>query len=86
MLEACQRVGRDPATLELTAGTLAHILAPGEQPKSDEKPIVGTAEEVAASLRAFADAGVTHLVVQVEPTDVSGVERFAAVLDLLDKA
>jgi hypothetical protein len=46
---------------------------------------VGTAEEVAESLRAFADIGVSHLVVQVEPTDLSGVEQFAAVLDRLDK-
>jgi alkanesulfonate monooxygenase SsuD/methylene tetrahydromethanopterin reductase-like flavin-dependent oxidoreductase (luciferase family) len=84
MLEACRKVGRDPATLELTAGTLAHVLAPGEAPKPDEKPIVGTAEEVAESLRAFAAIEVTHMVVQVEPTDLSGVERFAAVLDRLD--
>lgn len=86
MLEACKQVGRDPATLELTAGTQVHILAPGESPKPDEKAIVGTAEEVAESLRAFAAIGVTHLVVIVEPTDLRGVERFAAVLDLMDKA
>ena len=84
MLEACRKVGRDPATLELTAGTLVHVLGPGEAPKPEEKPIVGTPEEVAKSLRAFADVGVTHLIVQVEPTDLSGVERFAAVLDRLD--
>ena len=70
MLEACRQVGRDPATLELTAGTLAHVLAPGESPKPDEQPIVGTAEEVAESLRAFASIGVSHLVVQVEPTNL----------------
>jgi probable F420-dependent oxidoreductase len=86
MLEACRKVGRDPATLEHTAGTLVHILAPGESPGPEEKPIVGTAEEVAESLRAFADVGVTHLVVQIEPTDLNGVERFAAVLDQLDKS
>ena len=54
MLDACRQVGRDPATLELTAGTFAHVLAPGESPKPDEQPIVGTAEEVAERLRAFA--------------------------------
>ena len=86
MREACQRVGRDPATLELTAGTLVRVLAPGESPKPDEKSIAGTAEEVAERLLAFSAVGVTHLVVQVEPSDLSGVERFATVLDLLDKA
>jgi probable F420-dependent oxidoreductase len=84
MLEACRQVGRDPATLELTAGTFVHVLAPGEVPQPEEKPIVGTAEEVAESLRGFADIGVSHLVVVVEPTDLSGVERFAAVLERLD--
>jgi alkanesulfonate monooxygenase SsuD/methylene tetrahydromethanopterin reductase-like flavin-dependent oxidoreductase (luciferase family) len=85
LLDACRKVGRDPATLELTAGTLAHVLAPGEAPNPDEKAIIGTAEEVAERLRAFAALGVSHLVVQVEPTDLKGIERFATVLDLLDK-
>lgn len=84
MLDACRTVGRDPATLELTAGTLTRVLAPGEAPRPDEKSISGTAEEVAERLLAFSAVGVTHLVVQVEPSDLSGVERFAAVLERLD--
>jgi probable F420-dependent oxidoreductase len=86
MLDACRAAVRDPATLELTAGTLAHVLAPGESSRPDEKAIVGTAEEVAERLQAFATLGVTHMVVQVEPTDMEGVERFAKVLDLLDRS
>ncbi len=85
MVEACNRVGRDPATLALTAGTFVHILAAGETKGANEDRIAGTPEEVAESLRAFADIGVTHLVVQIEPSDLAGIERFAAVLDLLDK-
>jgi probable F420-dependent oxidoreductase len=84
MLDACRSVGRDPATLELTAGTLTRVLAPGEAPRPDEKSISGTAEEVAERLLALSAVGVTHLVVQVEPSDLSGVERFAAVLERLD--
>jgi probable F420-dependent oxidoreductase len=84
MLDGCRSVGRDPATLELTAGTVARVLAPGESPKPGEKSIAGTAEEVAERLLAFSTVGVTHLVVQVEPSDLSGVERFAAVLERLD--
>jgi probable F420-dependent oxidoreductase len=83
MLDACRKVGRDPATLELTAGTIAHVLAPGESPRPDEKAIIGTAEEVAERLRAFAALGVSHLVVQVEPSDLEGIERFSQVLSLL---
>ncbi|MGH2516096.1 MAG: LLM class flavin-dependent oxidoreductase [Ktedonobacterales bacterium] len=81
---ACQAVGRDPATLELTAGTFAHILASGEQPKPDESHIAGSPEEVALALKGFADAGVKHLVVLVEPESAEGIARFGEVVTLLD--
>jgi probable F420-dependent oxidoreductase len=82
---ACAAVGRDPASVEHSAGTLVRLLAPGEEPKPDEKVIAGSAEEVAAALRGFRDVGVQHLVVVVEPSDISGVERFARVIELLDQ-
>ena len=82
---ACAAVGRDPATVERSAGTLVRLLAPGEQPNPDEKVIAGSAEEVAAALRGFRDVGVQHLVVIVEPSDLTGVERFARVIELLDQ-
>lgn len=82
---ACQEAGRDPATIELTAGTFAEILLPGEQRKPDAKGIGGQAEEVAAALKGFADAGVRHLVVIVTPSDITGIERFARVHELLDQ-
>ena len=88
MLAACEKVGRDPATLELTAGTLVHVLAPGEQPPAVEEGkdpgIVGEPEAVAEELRAFAAVGVKHLVCQFTPDGVEGIERFAQVLPLLD--
>ncbi len=85
MLEACADVGRDPATLELTAGTFARILAPGEPRPEDAKGICGEPEEVAEALRGFAAVGVRHLVVIVSPQDVSGVERFGNVIELLNR-
>ena len=86
MVEACQAEGRDPATLALTAGTMARILAPGETHPEDETGICGSPEEVAEAISAFAAVGVKHLVVVVSPEDVSGVERFSKVLELLNKA
>lgn len=83
--EACQRVGRDPASIELTAGTWAHVLAPGETLTLDEPGIGGSAEEVAMKLHGFSTVGVKHLVVIVEPSGVTGIERFARVLELLDR-
>ncbi len=85
MVEACEEVGRDPKTLELTAGTFARILAPGEAKPEGAKTICGEAEEVAQALTTFADAGVKHLNVIIDPNDVGGVERFAPVLEILSK-
>lgn len=85
MVEACEAVGRDPRTLELTAGTFARILAPGEARPEGVKGICGEAEEVAQALKTFADAGVKHLNVIINPNDVRGIERFAPVLETLSK-
>ncbi len=81
--EACATVGRDPATLELTSFTSVRVLQPGESAQPDEQAIVGTAEEVAAELARFADAGVTHLILRFEQLGVAGIERFAPVMEML---
>lgn len=85
LLAACQEVGRDPATIALTAGTTAHVLAPGEQRAPDERGIAGAPEEVAQALHGFAQVGVTHLVIIVKPHGVVGIERFGRVIELLDQ-
>ncbi len=82
-LAACAEVGRDPQTLTLTAGTFAHVLAPGESAPEGETIISGEAPAVAEALSGFAAVGVKHLVVIVSPEDVTGVERFGKVLELL---
>jgi alkanesulfonate monooxygenase SsuD/methylene tetrahydromethanopterin reductase-like flavin-dependent oxidoreductase (luciferase family) len=85
LLAACAAVGRDPAAVELTAGTFARVLAPGEARPEDADRIAGSPEEVAAGLKAFEDAGVRHLIVIVEPEDISGVERFGRAIEMFDR-
>lgn len=85
LLAACEAVGRDPATIELTAGTLARVLAPGEARPEDANRIAGSPEEVANSLKAFEDAGVRHLIVIAEPEDVAAIERFGRVIEIFDQ-
>jgi probable F420-dependent oxidoreductase len=82
---ACAEMGRDPATVQLTVGTMAHVLAPGEVPKEGEKGAIGTAEEVAEALAGFAAIGTQHLILILEPADPRGIERFARVVELLDQ-
>ena len=83
--EACDAVGRDPATLELTAGVFIGFPDLGYTP-ADGNAITGTDEEIAAQLRAFTDVGVTHLIVIFKPsTTLAAIERFGRVAEILDR-
>ncbi len=82
--EACERVGRNPMEVELTAGTLARVLLPGEELTEDWQGFAGSADEVATHLQEFADAGVRHLVVIPGTPGVEGIARMAPVLAALD--
>lgn len=85
LLEACQKVGRDPATIEFTAAVGIQLLKPGESKPANAPNLTGTPEEVADMLRKFVDIGVTHLILALEPDGVVGVERLARVVELLDQ-
>lgn len=80
--EICTSVGRDPASIELTAGTIVRLSSSvGEDPA--EKVISGTPEEIAHKLQGFADVGVTHLMVVLDPSSVEIIEQFGRVAELL---
>ena len=57
---ACEAVGRDPATLELTGWAR---LAIGDDGRAVDRPgwLAGSSEEVAATLRSMHRAGLRHL-------------------------
>jgi alkanesulfonate monooxygenase SsuD/methylene tetrahydromethanopterin reductase-like flavin-dependent oxidoreductase (luciferase family) len=86
---ACAAVGRDPATLwrsaaVLVEGTGAVPFPPGT-PGRHPRPQSGSAEQLAAVFRAYADEGISHLQVWVNPTTVAGIEQLAPVLEALDR-
>lgn len=83
MLQACERAGRDPATLFLTAQVEVHVLAPGERRSGDDPAMTGTPEEVAEMLNQCREVGTQHLVVLFLPQDARGIERAGRVLELL---
>lgn len=84
-LEACAAMGRDPATVEVTAGTQISLIQAGEQAFFDPEGLIGSPEALAERLQTFADAGVDHLVVMLDPSGVAGIERFGRVVEVLDR-
>src|SRR5207248_10639579 len=82
LLEACAEVGRDPATIELTVGTVVNLRQPGEEEWLGNA-ISGSPEEIANTLRSFADVGVAHLIVMIDPPGIAGIERFSRIVELL---
>jgi alkanesulfonate monooxygenase SsuD/methylene tetrahydromethanopterin reductase-like flavin-dependent oxidoreductase (luciferase family) len=85
--EACREVGRDPGAVERTAAVFVEL--PGATGSRDfdsgsAPPISGAPEQIAASLRAFADAGIGHVQLVIDPVTPAGVEALAPVLEALD--
>jgi alkanesulfonate monooxygenase SsuD/methylene tetrahydromethanopterin reductase-like flavin-dependent oxidoreductase (luciferase family) len=79
---ACREHGRDPTTLARTV-TIRAALFGGTV--AGAEPLTGSPEELAASLRAFAREGISHVQVWLTPHTLAGVEAFAPVLELLDR-
>jgi alkanesulfonate monooxygenase SsuD/methylene tetrahydromethanopterin reductase-like flavin-dependent oxidoreductase (luciferase family) len=95
--EACREVGRDPATVERTAGVLIDL--PSRDPKRSGRasvtgatepttkpapPATGSPAELAALLRGYAREGISHVQIWLDPATVEGIEELATVLTLLD--
>lgn len=87
---ACRDVGRDPTTLGRSASlkiTMPGHGAPGDYWVANvmaRGALSGSPEELAASLRAYAAAGISHVQVWLDPATIAGIEAFAPVLGLLE--
>jgi alkanesulfonate monooxygenase SsuD/methylene tetrahydromethanopterin reductase-like flavin-dependent oxidoreductase (luciferase family) len=65
---ACSEVGRDPATIGITAliGLWFPDLQPNK-PKFFDNPLTGTVDEIAAAMSGYAELGLQHIMFQYEP-------------------
>ena len=80
---ACRQIGRDPATLGITA--LIGLWFPdlqAQQPGFLDKPLTGTVPELAAAMRGYADLGVQHIMFQCEPYTAEALRRLTEALHL----
>jgi len=79
--QACERVGRDPATLSITVGITVRypqLAFAATDAKAPTGPALsGTPDEIAAGLAAHAAAGADHVIVALEPATPVALAAFA---------
>ena len=82
---ACEAVGRDPAEVERTAALfVAFPEAVGRRTLFAEDVVEGLSSEprpLTEALAAFADAGVGHVQLVLDPITVESIERLAPVVE-----
>src|SRR5215813_14227664 len=80
---ACREVGRDPATLGITA--LIGLWFPdlqAKQPWFFDHPLTGTVQEIAVAMRGYAELGVQHIMFQCEPYTLEARKLLTEALQL----
>ena len=87
---ACGDAGRDPAAVARTLAVQVRLpggsgrLA-GEAGRPTVPPVAGSPEEIAGFLRAFADEGISHVQLVVDPITLASLDALAPVLEDLDR-
>ncbi len=79
---ACDAIAREPTSLARSCAVIVEV-GPHEPSAMTGVPISGSAAEIAAELRAYGEAGVSHLQVWLEPNTPEGIAAFAPVLEEL---
>lgn len=80
---ACAEVGRDPATLQVTAGVSIAYPELGEVPAASGNPdkfLTGGPAAIAAGLRGYAEAGVGHVICAPYPMTPEALNRLGEAL------
>ena len=82
---ACERAGRDPATLQRSACVLVQLDPnAGERPiEPGVTPLGGSATEIANGLREMAAAGADEVILVCDPITEGSVRELGAVLTIL---
>ncbi len=78
-------VGRDPADVERTVAVLVHATGGrGRETGGNVEPLGGSPEQIAEGLRAYADEGIGHVQLVIDPIAVASIEEVARALPFLD--
>jgi probable F420-dependent oxidoreductase len=83
--DACERAGRDPATLARSACVLVALDGAGERPvEGDVAPLHGAPETIRAGLQGFIEAGADEVILVCDPITESSIRELGAVVSELD--
>ena len=87
---ACRDAGRDPAAIARTLAVQVRLPGgsgriAGEAGRPPIPPVSGSPEEIAGILRAFADEGISHVQLVVDPITLASLDALAPVLEALNR-
>jgi alkanesulfonate monooxygenase SsuD/methylene tetrahydromethanopterin reductase-like flavin-dependent oxidoreductase (luciferase family) len=79
---ACDEVGRDPTTLEITVGISTAYPELGQIESFARNPLSGTAESLADAFHKYEEAGADHLIAQFTPSTLPALKRLVEAVRL----
>jgi alkanesulfonate monooxygenase SsuD/methylene tetrahydromethanopterin reductase-like flavin-dependent oxidoreductase (luciferase family) len=87
--DAARAAGRDPSEIERTVTVLVQLpggtgRAAGSEIAKPTPPLTGTNEELARAIARYADVGISHVQLVVDPITVESIESLAPMLEHLD--
>jgi len=87
--DAAREAGRDPAEIERTVTVLVQLpggtgRAAGGEIAKPTPPLKGTPEELAVAMRAYAEVGISHVQLVLDPITVESIEEAARMFQYLD--
>jgi len=88
---ACRDVGRDPAEIARSVAVMVRLPGGGGRiqggyVKNAPRPLEGSPEAMAESLRAFAAEGISHVQLVLDPITTDSIRTVGSVLTELDRA
>jgi probable F420-dependent oxidoreductase len=88
---AVTAAGRDPSEVERTVTVFVQLpdgkgRAAGGEIAKPTLPLRGSTEEIAQALEAYADVGISHVQLVIDPITVESIEALAPVLEILDRS
>ncbi|GMQ86179.1 MAG: LLM class flavin-dependent oxidoreductase [Acidimicrobiia bacterium] len=86
---ACREVGRDPAEVGRTTTVYWQFAGgtgrtPGNPDRPDAEALTGSSEQLATTLRLYADAGADHVQLVLDPITIRSIETAAEAIHILD--